>query len=926
MGELHTLKQDHPHSKFLPRKPVFTAPAVRRHLLVYTISGALLLQPFAAGSLLQGQRPVPAAAAAATVAAKLEATGSNIITSGAKRTDYRWTSTRGGQAVSAAVHVITIDLTNPYVSLNTISGNNNRLTKRESVGSMVAKTGAVAGVNADFFDTSSGTEGVPFGAQITSGELVTSPNELKGMYMFGVTADRKPVIDRFDFAGKVTAADGSTFPLRGLNTASYQSEDPKQQSAYSHVNSLYLYTEAWTAAERPATSRSATTPTEALVVDGIVTQIADNSTLPDQPPANGFILRGHGTAAQYIRDHLPVGTAVTADYKLVSETSGQTYGEDAFQMMVGGHTILVNDGQPASFSRSVSGIDGVSGRARTAIGYSKDGKTVHLVTVEEGGSNDGMTLGEFQRLLADLGVWKAVNLDGGGSTTMIDRPLGDFQTGLTHPTTYGTTQRQVANAVGVFTHAPQGTLKGIAASGKGKLFIGEQTAYALKAYDSYYNPIDPAGLTPQWSVGNPGILSASNGTITALKPGKTSVTVKAGSGSDELPVEVIGADAILSMAVAPSGAASLQPGASFGAKVTVKLKDGGEYTVPAASVTWSFEGFTAAAAGDGTFTIGSVSPGTEVGYAIARYDGFSALLTLAGGGGTEIGWENFEMPAFAPVFKGSKAAVAGSAQLVTGLPGRENGQALQLTYDFTQDTGIKAAYALLGESGQAVSGTPAGMAVDVYGDGSLNMLRAQVTDAAGKTHMVEFAKQIDWTGWKRVTADFGSYGMKFPVTVKSFYVATAAEGQDERAMTGSVAFDNAAMLVAQDPAAVPGGAAVTLVIGRKSAVVGGNAVPLDVAPLVLNGTTYLPLRFVADTMKGKVGWDQAAKRATVLRAGKLLDMTLGSKEFVLNGERRTAEVAPIVRSGRTLVPVRLVSEQLGLKVGWDQKTKTITIS
>ncbi|WP_144353538.1 copper amine oxidase N-terminal domain-containing protein, partial [Paenibacillus darwinianus] len=46
---------------------------------------------------------------------------------------------------------------------------------------------------------------------------------------------------------------------------------------------------------------------------------------------------------------------------------------------------------------------------------------------------------------------------------------------------------------------------------------------------------------------------------------------------------------------------------------------------------------------------------------------------------------------------------------------------------------------------------------------------------------------------------------------------------------------------------------------------------------------------------------------------------------VLNGERKPVTVAPIVRGGRTLVPVRLVSEQLGLDVAWDAKTKTITI-
>lgn len=47
--------------------------------------------------------------------------------------------------------------------------------------------------------------------------------------------------------------------------------------------------------------------------------------------------------------------------------------------------------------------------------------------------------------------------------------------------------------------------------------------------------------------------------------------------------------------------------------------------------------------------------------------------------------------------------------------------------------------------------------------------------------------------------------------------------------------------------------------------------------------------------------------------------------MILNGKRQSTEVAPIVLGGRTLVPLRLVSEQLGMTVKWEQETKTITL-
>jgi hypothetical protein len=896
-------------------KKTIHSPFSKKRLFIYTLTGALLLQPLAVTAL----KAEAAVSAAAVTTPQLKLLQENMITSGAKRLDYLWTGTRNGSKVAANVHVVAIDLTNPYVSLNTMSGNNNKLNTRSSVAAMVKNTEAVAGINADYFDTSSGTDGVPFNAQITSGQLVTSPMRLNGMYAFAVTSDRKPVIDRYEFKGSIQAEDGTAFELAGMNKSSYSAE--YGTPGYSHVDAMYIYTSVWTNPERPNKAISFTTPTEVLVQDGRVTQVAINDTLPLKPPANGYILRTHGKAAQYVRDHLTVGSKVSASYNLTSLTSGKAFDPSTFQMMVGGHTILVSDGKAAAYSRSISNISGSSAVARTGIGYSKDNKTIYLVTVEDYGDSSGMNIGEFQKTLIGLGVWKGINLDGGGSTTMVDRPLGEFATELTHSTTTGTQQRLVANGVGVYTSAPQGTVKGITASGKGILFIGEQASYSLKAYDTYYNPIDPAGVKPQWSVGNAAVAKLQSGTLTALKPGKTTLTVKSGAGSDSLPVEILGSSQIAQMTIA-AGSQSLQPGSVISVPVKVKLLNGQQYTVPAASVKWELKGFSGRVQGD-KITVAAVDQGAKAGYAIARYDGFSSMITLSAGS-AERDWENFESTGYGITFTGSKATVQGSAQVVTGLPQRESSKALQLTYDFTQDTGIKAAYAQLDANGRAVEGSPQGMAVDVYGDGGFNMLRAQVVDAAGKTHMVEFAKMIDWTGWKRVSADFGPYKMTYPVKIKSLYVATAAEGQDERAATGQIAFDDIAF---QYPSAIglSSDTKVVLTLNKKSAAVNGKSTQLDAAPIALKGTTYLPLRFVADAMNGQVGWNAAAKRATVLRGDKLMEMQVGVLDFVLNGVRSKAEVAPIIQNGRTLVPLRLVSEQLGLSVNWEPKTKTITI-
>ncbi|MNT89212.1 hypothetical protein D3C72_2299010 [compost metagenome] len=100
---------------------------------------------------------------------------------------------------------------------------------------------------------------------------------------------------------------------------------------------------------------------------------------------------------------------------------------------------------------------------------------------------------------------------------------------------------------------------------------------------------------------------------------------------------------------------------------------------------------------------------------------------------------------------------------------------------------------------------------------------------------------------------------------------------------------------------------------------------IDSAPLNQNGTTYVPIKYVLDAFGGSATWNSVTKNIMVLRGSKALELTVNKKEFILNGKRQSAEVAPILLQGRTLVPLRLVSEQLGLTVKWEQKTKTVTI-
>lgn len=884
-----------------------------KRIALVTLAGLIWIQPVIGVGPIAG--PALTAEAAASQTVKL---GEEMITSGAKLVKYEYTVTRSGKPVKVLADVIEVDLTNPYVQLDVMTGKGGQVTTRQSVEGMAKETGAVAGVNGDFFATAG--QGVPMGAAVTKGTVVTSPAQLQGMYAFAVRNDGTPMIDRFGFNGTVFAEDGSTFPLTGINQESYMTEPDK---AYSHVNNMFIYTSAWKAEERPAAS--ATTPTEVLVQGGVVTQISIKAAIPGPVPADGFILRAHGTAADYVATHLQVGQRVDATYELRSLTDGQIVNPADLKVMIGGHTLLVDQGQASAFTRSTTSISGGSAVARTAVGYSKDGKTAYIITAEKNSNSTGLTLKELQGFMTGIGVWKGMNLDGGGSTTMVTRPLAETSAQLTFTTSNGSAgQRAVANGLGVFTTAPQGTLLGLKVSGASTLFIGQTVPYALKGYDTYYNPIDTSGIQASWQASNGNVVWTDGG-FKGVKAGIAKITASSGQAKTSMDVKVLGG-ADLESLTAGTTFAPLHAGTSVTVAVSAKLKDGRTVDVPAESVKWTFSGMKASVQG-GVLTVQSVNNGAKFAYATPSYDGFTGTPVVLSAS-TETIWESFENTAYPISFTGLPAEATGTVSIVQGDSERANSKVLKLDYDLTGGSGSKFAYAQInGASGKAIPDNATTLTVDVLGDASLNWVRAELSDADGKPVYIDLARPMDFTGWKTLTADLTASNIKFPAKLKRLYVVNVEEGQDERALTGSVSFDNVRFTA---PAAGGGNsdfpsATAVMVLGQKSMTVNGNKQDLEVAPLLKDNTTYVPIKYVLDVFGGNAAWNAAAKKITVTRGATILELTVGQKAFLLNGVSSKAEVSPIIVGGRTLVPLRLVSEQLGIGVNWEKKTKSITL-
>lgn len=116
-------------------------------------------------------------------------------------------------------------------------------------------------------------------------------------------------------------------------------------------------------------------------------------------------------------------------------------------------------------------------------------------------------------------------------------------------------------------------------------------------------------------------------------------------------------------------------------------------------------------------------------------------------------------------------------------------------------------------------------------------------------------------------------------------------------------------------------------IGAKSLEIDDKTTAMDVTPEITNGRTMLPIRHVAEAVGAKVTWNGKTKSATIKsQADDIITCKIEKNTISVNGAGQSLDVAPYVKSGRTYLPIRAVSEALGFDVQWEQKTKTVTLT
>ena len=416
---------------------------------------------------------------------------------------------------NAQTNVVTVDLNNPYIKINTVAGGGT-YTNKATVSQMADRTNAVALVNGDFFTMQ--LQGVPLGASIIDGDMKSSPAVLTDIWSFGIDENNTAFIDSTKFVGSVTAPNGKSYPIDGLNKTFYWYQPSKE---YSHESKIQMYNSFWS-----SKSRGDKTAGEVLLSeDNVVEQIVYRKNIDMKIPEGKKILQVSGGSERFMRENVKVGDRLQINTNIEPNRN--------WKMMIGGHALLVENGAIKKYTKDVNSIGGV--RARTAVDISQDGKTVYIVSAE-GRTNrsPGLSLNELSQFMLDLGAYKAMNLDGGGSTAMAVRNLGDLKrTRVTNPEK-NAGERKVVNGLGVFnTTTNTGIISDVKFESDLNTIVGEQLNLKLKSgWDEFLNPIDIKDRTYTVTDNSNGANILNGLSYLSLTPGKYNLSVITDKGEN----------------------------------------------------------------------------------------------------------------------------------------------------------------------------------------------------------------------------------------------------------------------------------------------------------------------------------------------------------------------------------------------------------
>lgn len=322
-----------------------------------------------------------------------------------------YTSWREGMRAGPVwLHILSVDPTSGYM-VRPVLAQDAIANGREALTDMVSRTGAVAAINASYFDTT----GWIVGNLKMEGEIVSAEERLRTAFSY-FGDGRRYQMGQVRYEGRLVLPNGATAGIGGVNRPRLDNE-------------IVLYNQYYGA------STGMKGGVEYLVKNGrveVVNPKGDTALAP-----GGYVLSASGQAASLFAGVKP-GQQLLIQGTLCGA-------EDKADYVLGAGPFLVRQGNIALTTTDEDfPADIAVGRApRTAVGISKTGQILLVVVDGRQWNSIGLTLQELAEFMQSLGAQDAMNLDGGGSSELVLK--GDIMN-----TPSDGRERPVASALAVF--------------------------------------------------------------------------------------------------------------------------------------------------------------------------------------------------------------------------------------------------------------------------------------------------------------------------------------------------------------------------------------------------------------------------------------------------------------------------------------------
>ena len=531
-------------------------------------------------------------------------------------------------------NILKVDLTDEqlYLKVLTSPDGTSSLT---TVKKMAEHYDAKAAVNADFFNMISGETNM-LGMVYQNGELVSTPSK-DNFVSFTITEDNQILFDYFTFTGTLYAKNTSL--------------TEHSECELYQINKVPLDTGAITMIT-PAWGESVTIPPHcyAMICEPYDTNQYKMVGLSwgyeaVKIPENGAVFVANYSINGFLNHNFAMGDVIEVETTISPDA-------DKIKEASGGNTMLVKGGEVCEFTSNITGK-----AQRTAMGLSSSGDTLYLVTID-GRQDDcpGFTQTDMANYMISLGCEDAINLDGGGSTTMVTE---DRYTGSGKIQNTVTSQRPVSTALGIFSTAqPDFAVSGEMKTSKSEIIVGDSAQVYAAFYDEYYNAIP---LTEDITYTTTDETATIEGNvITFNSPGMHYIYAEYDGVILEAEIEAV--DDIFAINIYPEKADVTTSSKSF--VVTGYTLSGKSVNIPYPLV--SFE-----ASGDITMTENRVNTGEGKGFVRAVYNSLTSNAVV-NGERHEVEEEDIKAPDIYEGYiePGEKVVVSGIFETPKNLLGR----------------------------------------------------------------------------------------------------------------------------------------------------------------------------------------------------------------------------------------------------------------